>query len=89
MVGRSLDNEFPDETRPVGEVRLEVTNLSRGKAVQDVSFKVHGGEILGVAGLVGQVGLKQFVCSLGYKPDSGAVCLDGEQLQIRHHARDC
>ena len=84
MVGRSLDNEFPDETRPVGEVRLEVTNLSRGKAVQDVSFKVHGGEILGVAGLVGAGRTETVRLLFGAdRPDSGAVCLDGEQLQIR------
>ena len=45
---------------------------------------MHGGEILGVAGLVGAGRTETVRLLFGAdKPDSGAVCLDGEQLQIR------
>ena len=84
MVGRSLDNEFPDETRPVGEVRLEVKGLSRGDAVQDVSFDVRSGEILGVAGLVGAGRTETVRLLFGAdRPDSGSVTLDGQELNIQ------
>ena len=84
MVGRSLDNEFPDETRPVGEVRLEVKGLSRGDAVQNVSFDVRSGEILGVAGLVGAGRTETVRLLFGAdRPDSGSVTLDGQELNIK------
>lgn len=84
MVGRSLDNEFPDESRPVGEVRLEVKGLSRGDSVRDVSFDVRAGEILGVAGLVGAGRTETVRLLFGAdSPDSGSVVLDGKQLTIQ------
>lgn len=55
MVGRDLTNRFPPKTNTPGEVMLEVKNLT-GKFMPsciDVSFELHKGEILGVAGLVG------------------------------------
>jgi ribose transport system ATP-binding protein len=53
MVGRSLDTEFPKINHTLGEVVLEVTDLSRGDRVRGVSFVVHSGEVLGITGLVG------------------------------------
>lgn len=54
MVGRELTNRFPDKTNTPGDVMLEVNNMS-GKFtnLNDVSFKLRKGEILGVAGLDG------------------------------------
>ncbi len=55
MVGRDLTNRFPPKTNSPKEVMMEVKNLT-GKyqpSVQDVSFELRKGEILGVAGLVG------------------------------------
>ncbi len=84
MVGRSLDNEFPDEIRPVGETRLVVEGLSRGAAVQDVSFDVRAGEILGIAGLVGAGRTETVRLLFGAdKPDAGSITLDGRTLTIR------
>ncbi len=54
MVGRTIFEaapEVPEHTNP--EVVLEVRNLNRGRAIRDVSFSVHRGEIVGIAGLVG------------------------------------
>tara|TARA_B100000945_G_scaffold279111_1_gene245302 strand:- start:480 stop:2015 length:1536 start_codon:yes stop_codon:yes gene_type:complete len=84
MVGRSLDNEFPDEIRPVGKIRLEVKSLSCGHTVKDVSFDVRAGEILGVAGLVGAGRTETARLLFGAdKPDTGSVTLDGKQLKIQ------
>ncbi|HWT39161.1 MAG TPA: ATP-binding cassette domain-containing protein, partial [Paraburkholderia sp.] len=60
MVGREIANLFPREPHDIGDVIFEarnvtchdVTNTSR-KRVDNVSFALHKGEILGVAGLVG------------------------------------
>ncbi len=55
MVGRSLNQRFPDKTNVPGETILEVSNLTslRQPSIRDVSFDLHKGEILGIAGLVG------------------------------------
>ncbi|TCW00237.1 galactose/methyl galactoside ABC transporter ATP-binding protein MglA [Biostraticola tofi] len=55
MVGRSLSQRFPDREGKPGEVIFEVRNLTslRQPSIRDVSFDLHQGEILGIAGLVG------------------------------------
>lgn len=55
MVGRSLNQRFPDKTNVPGEIILEVRNLTslRQPSIRDVSFDLRQGEILGIAGLVG------------------------------------
>ncbi|MCB9077759.1 MAG: sugar ABC transporter ATP-binding protein [Anaerolineaceae bacterium] len=53
MVGRQLADLFPKLAVEAGEVVLQVEGLSRDGAFQDVSFELHRGEILGMAGLVG------------------------------------
>ncbi|THD43761.1 galactose/methyl galactoside ABC transporter ATP-binding protein MglA [Enterobacteriaceae bacterium ML5] len=55
MVGRSLSQRFPDRLNVPGEVILEVRNLTsmRQPSIRDISFDLHKGEILGIAGLVG------------------------------------
>lgn len=55
MVGRSLNQRFPDKTNTPGEVILEVRHLTaqRQPSIRDISFDLHQGEILGIAGLVG------------------------------------
>jgi len=54
MVGRELTNQFPPKTNKIGEVTLEVSNLSaQYSLLKDVSFQAHAGEVLGLAGLDG------------------------------------
>ncbi len=55
MVGRDLTHRFPPKTNKPGEVILEVKHLTATyqPSIQDVSFDLRKGEILGVAGLVG------------------------------------
>jgi methyl-galactoside transport system ATP-binding protein len=55
MVGRDLTNRFPEKTNIVKETILEVKNLTATNqpSIIDISFDLHKGEILGIAGLVG------------------------------------
>ena len=55
MVGREITQMFPKEEVPIGKVALSVRNLSLDGVFSDVSFDLHEGEILGLAGLVGAV----------------------------------
>jgi len=53
MVGREIDQMFPEATRPVGNEVLTVRNLGRAGKFSNISFNVKSGEILGLAGLMG------------------------------------
>ena len=53
MIGRELDALFPDRPTPVTDPVLEVRDLQVDGASGPVSFTVHAGEIVGLAGLVG------------------------------------
>jgi len=53
MVGRDVHEGLDRERRPQGPVRLRVNKMTRGTVVRDVSFDLHAGEVMGLAGLVG------------------------------------
>jgi inositol transport system ATP-binding protein len=53
MVGRDLKDMFVKQETKIGSVLIEVKNFSKKGVFQDINFKVHRGEILGVAGLMG------------------------------------
>ncbi|MCA9058435.1 MAG: sugar ABC transporter ATP-binding protein, partial [Planctomycetaceae bacterium] len=84
MVGRSIEEEFPKISVPAGDVRLEVHGLRRGVRVQNVSFCVRRGEVLGVTGLIG-AGRTEMVrlISGADRADAGSILLDGRALRIR------
>lgn len=84
MVGRSIENEFPKHAAATGEVRFRVRGLTRADIVQDVSFDVCRGEVLGITGLVGAGRTELVRLLFGADPaDSGSVMLDGKTLKIR------
>ncbi len=53
MACSQVDELFPGEPRKVGEIVLSADRLRFGVKMDDVSFEVRAGEILGIAGLVG------------------------------------
>ena len=74
MVGRELDNEYPKETVEIGEVLLEVKGLCRKGVLENISFHVRKGEILGIAGLVGSGRTETARAVLGIdKIDNGEI----------------
>jgi len=84
MVGRELKDEFPTRTTAIGPPRLEVSHLTRGRAVRDVSFTVHRGEILALTGLVGAGRTETVRLIFGAdRREAGEIRLDGKLLAIR------
>ena len=83
MLGRELRDIFPSSDPPKDQVLLEVKNLSRGQVIKDVSFKLHAGEILGLAGLVGsgRTELARLIFGADRK-DGGEIFIEGEQVDI-------
>jgi ribose transport system ATP-binding protein len=53
MVGRNIDKHIYQRSGAQGGTVVEVSHLSRGKALQDISFSMGKGEIVGLAGLQG------------------------------------
>src|SRR5665647_776224 len=83
MVGRELTHLFPKEHAEIGEVVLEVKNLNRGELVQDVSFELRRGEILGLAGLMGAGRTEVLETVFGImKAESGEIVVDGKTRKI-------
>ncbi|MGB9618290.1 MAG: sugar ABC transporter ATP-binding protein, partial [Desulfomonilaceae bacterium] len=83
MVGRDLADYFPKRAVRSGAVALSVSNLST-RTVQEVSFDLRWGEIVGVAGLVGagRTGLARALCGLE-PPIHGSVKIGGQNVSIR------
>lgn len=85
MTGREIKNIYPDKSRCIGKVCLEVDNLSSGKMFKNISFCVHEGEILGLSGLVGSG--RSEVCRTVFgvdTKDSGEIILDGKILKLKN-----
>ena len=84
MVGREITNFVPKETAPIGEAVLTVRNLTWKDRIRDVSFSIHAGEILGIAGLMG-AGRSEMVETLfGIRhASSGEILIHGRSQRIR------
>ena len=82
MVGRKVDQLYPE--RPVGtdRVLLEVRDARRLPAVRGVSLQVHAGEIVGLGGLVGsgRTELLRLVYGLD-QPETGEFLVEGKPLR--------
>ena len=88
MVGRELTQQYPKETFPEGPVALKVTGLTRAGVLDDVSFAVRRGEIVGLAGLVGAGRSEIARAIFGIDPvDRGTIEIDGKPVRIRHPAQ--
>ncbi len=91
MVGREVGDIFPDASHPRGEVVFEVRHMTvedanvRGKLlVNNVSFAVNGGEVLGIAGLMGAGRSELLMGIFGAHPGSvsGEIYVAGERVRI-------
>jgi inositol transport system ATP-binding protein len=87
MVGRELTEMFPKEVAPIGEVVLSVRHLTRAGLVEDVSFDLRRGEILGIAGLMGAGRTTVIESIFGiHKIDSGEILIRGKKTPINSPA---
>ncbi len=85
MIGRKLDQYFPEHVgREVGAELLRVEALSHPGRFEDVSFRVHAGEVVGLAGLVGAGRSEVAQALFGLDPDAtGRVFVDGRAVTVR------
>jgi putative multiple sugar transport system ATP-binding protein len=93
MVGRDLENRFPEREPEIGEVAFAVEDWTvhhpidqQRKVVDGVSIKVRRGEIVGIAGLMGagrtELAMSVFGRSYG-RNVSGKVFKDGKEIRTR------
>jgi ABC-type sugar transport system ATPase subunit len=84
MVGRDVQNLFAKEEAEIGDVVLEVRNLSTHGFLKDVNFELRAGEILGFAGLVGAGRSEVMRAVFGIdKRESGEIYVKGQKADIR------
>ncbi|WP_294657639.1 galactose/methyl galactoside ABC transporter ATP-binding protein MglA [uncultured Fusobacterium sp.] len=84
MVGRDLTNRFPPKDNVVKEEILKVEGLTalHQPSIQDVTFDLHKGEILGVAGLVGSKRTEIVETIFGMREKaSGKIILKGKEVK--------
>jgi rhamnose transport system ATP-binding protein len=84
MVGRTITNLFPKQEVQAGDVVLKVENLTLSSVFQDVSFELHKGEILGMAGLIGAGRTDVANTIFGINPPtSGSIQIEGREVSIQ------
>ncbi|MCG7384468.1 sugar ABC transporter ATP-binding protein [Paenibacillus sp. ACRRY] len=95
MVGRDLDERFPERTNVPGEVILKAEGLTSSQAhsFRDVTFELRKGEVLGIGGLVGAQRTELIESLFGLRGlSSGTISIHGRKVKInspaaakRHH----
>jgi ABC-type sugar transport system ATPase subunit len=84
MVGRTISNLFPKVDVKPGEIALKVDHLACAGIFEDISFELHKGEILGMAGLVGAGRTDVARALFGVVPATGGtIQIEGRQVEIR------
>ncbi len=84
MANRELTEHFPKRRAPPGPEVLRVEHLSRGEVLRDVSFALRGGEVLGVAGLLGAGRTELARAIMGADPpDARTVTIKGQAVRVR------
>ena len=87
MVGRVIyeDPKTESAVKPDAPVVLKVENLNAGKMVQNVSFELHKGEILGFSGLMGAGRTETARALFGADPkEGGKIYVNGQEVDIKN-----
>lgn len=84
MLGRTLDDMYPEASSGYHDVALEIENLSADGLNEPVSLKVHAGEILGLVGQMGSGTTPLLECIAGARRvDEGAIRVKDESVTFR------
>ncbi|MDX3973989.1 sugar ABC transporter ATP-binding protein [Shinella sp.] len=83
MVGREMNDIFPERGAPRAVIRLAVSGLNRKGVLKDISFDVRQGEIFGICGLAGSGRTEVLRAVAGAdRIDSGEIRVDGKALSV-------
>ena len=84
MVGYEIMDMYPKVKAEIGDVALEIRNLSDGAVLKDVNFTVRKGEILGITGLLGSGTTELAHALFGANPIiEGELLIQGERLELK------
>jgi ribose transport system ATP-binding protein len=84
MVGRELNQIFPEKAVPAAEVVLRVENLSVPKILSNINFDLRKGEILGFAGLMGAGRTELAETMIGIRKKlTGRIVINGREAAIK------
>jgi len=87
MIGREVTQQFPSRPKDVrrDEELLRVEGLCSAGKFEDISFCVHRGEVLGIAGLVGagRTEIARAIFGVDYM-DSGSILMHGKKIKINN-----
>jgi len=87
MANRELKEHFPKRRVPRGPEVLRVEGLRRGRLLRDVSFSLHRGEVLGVAGLLGAGRTEMARAIQGAdRREAGRITIKGDVVDVRSPA---
>lgn len=82
MFGEVEVKKRPEDLKPNDKVVLEVKNLTQGVRFQDISLKLYGSEVLGIAGMLGSGRTELLRAIFGAEPyDSGEVYMCGDRIK--------
>lgn len=85
IVGRDLEEQYPARQSEIGDVLLDVQGLTVKGLIENVSFQVHRGEVLGFSGLVGAGRTTTAKAVFGaLKKTAGKITVDGKEVHIRN-----
>jgi ribose transport system ATP-binding protein len=84
MANRDLTEHFPKIRTPRGAELLRVEHVGRRGTLSDVSFSLHAGEVVGIAGLLGagRTELARVIFGAD-RHDEGSVLVDGRAVRFR------
>jgi ribose transport system ATP-binding protein len=84
MANRDLDDHYPKRRQPPGPELLAVEGLGRRGVLHDISFRLHAGEVVGIAGLLG-AGRSELarVLAGADRSDAGRIVRDGREIRLR------
>jgi ribose transport system ATP-binding protein len=84
MVGRDITHKYPKVKAKIGKEMLRAEGLTRKGVMENISFSVREGEVLGFAGLVGAGRTETMRALTGVDPlDAGKVFVEGREIHIK------
>lgn len=85
MVGRDLEDYYPDKNNEIGDVIFEVKDLNSENVFEDISFQLHEGEIVSFSGLMGAGRTEIMRAIFGLDSyDSGQIIVNGQEKHLKN-----
>ncbi|MCX7047455.1 MAG: sugar ABC transporter ATP-binding protein [Candidatus Sumerlaeota bacterium] len=88
MIGGQVKKQYPDLPAPAADEALRIEHLSQGRRLDDISFSVRRGEIVGVTGLMGagKTELARAIAGVDLY-DAGEIIVHGKKVRHRTPSR--